>query len=185
MAKTKRTGPVTPEELDGKALRYLDRFDSSAKNLRRVLVTYVKRAAAERGADAVADTTTEIEALLARYQSSGLLDDARFAGTMAAGLRRRGASRRAIVQKLRTRGVDGDVASQALGEIDAEGNVDAELEAARAFVRRRRIGPHRPEAERAANRRKDLGALARAGFGMDVARVALGSTGTDEDDGAW
>jgi regulatory protein len=184
MAKNKRTGPVTAEELDGKALRYLDRFDSSAKNLRRVLATYVRRAAAERGAAAVTDSTAQIEALLTRYQASGLLDDARFAGALAAGLRRRGASSRAVVQKLRFRGVDTEIATQALKGLDAEAGVDAELQAARAFVRRRRIGPHRPEAERAQKRHKDLGALARAGFSMDVARRALGGTG-NEDDGAW
>ncbi|MBI3204774.1 MAG: regulatory protein RecX [Myxococcales bacterium] len=184
MAARKRTGPVTVDELDAAALRYLDRFDTSAKNLRRVLATYVKHAAAERGADAARDAPALIDALLARYQSSGVLDDSRFAGAMASGLRRRGASARAIEQKLRLRGVDGEVAARALEGVDADAGADAELEAARAFVRKRRLGPFRAEAERAARRQRDLGALARAGFSMDVARRALGSAGGG-DDGEW
>jgi regulatory protein len=177
----KREGPLTREELDAAALRYLDRFDSSAKNLRRVLLGYVTRAERERGPDAAPEGRGWVEELLVRYQSSGVLDDARFAGTMASGLRRKGSSRRAIVHKLRARGVGEEVATSALSNVDAEAPGDAELDAARAFVRRRRIGGFRPEAERAENRRRDLGALARAGFGMDVARRALGSA-DDEDE---
>ncbi|MCE7894851.1 MAG: rhomboid family intramembrane serine protease [Sorangiineae bacterium PRO1] len=99
-ARTKRTGPLTREELDAAALRYLDRFDSSAKNLRRVLLGYVKRVSAERGADAAAQGGEWVDELLARYQRSGLVDDARFAGAIASGLRRRGSSGRAIVQNM-------------------------------------------------------------------------------------
>jgi len=178
---SKRSGPLTRDELDAAALRYLDRFDSSAKNLERVLLGYVKRAADERGADA-AEGRALVDELLSRYESSGLLDDARFAGTLASGLRRRGASSRAIGHKLRARGVSEEVASQALAGVDADAGKEAELDAARAFVRRRRIGGFRPAAERGACYRRDLGALARAGFDMDVARRALGSAGSDDDD---
>lgn len=185
MKSKKREGPLSREELDAAALRYLDRFDTSARNLRRVLLGYVKRAVEERGPDAAPAGRQWVDELIARYQSSGLLDDARFAGSMASGLRRRGSSSRAIVQKLRARGVGDEVAAAALAGVDADAGRDAELGAARAFVRKRRIGPFRPESERAAHRRKDLGALARAGFGMDVARRALGSTGDDDDEGDW
>ena len=57
----------------------------------------------------------------------------------------------------------------------------AELEAARALARRRRLGPWRGPAERAARREKDLAALARAGFGLDLARQVIDA---DEDGAA-
>lgn len=177
-----RSGPVDANELDAAALRYLDRFDSSAANLRRVLSGYLKRAGLERGTDAIQAGTALIDGLIARYRESGVLNDARFAETLASGLRRRGSSRRAILERLRARGVTSEVATLAVGEADEAGGGDAELVAARAFARRRRLGPHRPEAERAANRRRDLAALARAGFGFDVARRALGSTGDDDEE---
>lgn len=48
-----------------------------------------------------------------------------------------------------------------------------ELAAACALVRRRRLGPYRPAGTRAAHRQKDLAALARAGFSLDMARKVL------------
>lgn len=178
----KPRGPLTKAELEAAALRYLDRFDSSARNLARQLSGLVRRRAAESGESPEANAW--IAELLARWQASGLVDDARYAGTMASGLRRRGSSKRAIVQKLRSRGVEDGVATAALAGVDAETGKESELEAARAFVRRRRLGPFRPESERKERYRKDLGALARAGFDLDVARRALGSTG-DDGEGDW
>jgi regulatory protein len=56
----------------------------------------------------------------------------------------------------------------------------SELEAARAYVRRRRLGPFRPEAERQPNRQRDLAALARTGFDHETAIRALGHGSDDE-----
>lgn len=169
-ARARAQGPLEPAELDTLALRYLDRFDCSVQKLR----SHLRQAVRRRGGDAVA-LERHIEALLARYQGSGLLDDARFAGGLAERLQARGGSRRMIVQKLRQRGVTSGVAEASVASSPA-----AELEAARAFVRRRRLGPYRPEAERDANRRRDLAALARTGFDHETAIRALGY-GNDDD----
>ena len=104
-----------------------------------------------------------------------MLDDTRFAKNLTERLQGRGSSRRMVVQKLRARGISRDVADEVV-----RSSRDSDLESARAYVRRRRLGPHRPEAERAANRRKDLAALARQGFDHDTASRALGY-GADED----
>jgi len=58
---------------------------------------------------------------------------------------------------------------------------DAELAAARALVKKKRLGASRPPAERAEHRRRDLATLARAGFDFDTARRALGE-GRDEEE---
>jgi regulatory protein len=113
--------------------------------------------------------------LLTRYQASGVLNDERFAGNLAERLQERGGSRRAIVEKLRRRGVTSGVAQAAV--VTSPGS---ELEAARAYVRRRRLGPFRPEAERQPNRRRDLAALARTGFDHETAIRALGHGSDDE-----
>jgi regulatory protein len=181
-AKKRPSGALERAELEGAALRYLDRFDTSEANLRRVLARYVQRVADERGAAAASVGPELIEELVARYVESGVLSDARFAETLAGGLRRKGSSRAAILQRLRARGVDPEVADRALGQTDGEQRANAEIEAARALVRRRRLGPFRPEPERSAKRKRDLGVLARAGFDLDVARRALGGTGDDEEE---
>lgn len=163
------TGPLTPEALEDAALRYLNRFDCSVEKLRSHLAALVRK----RGGDSA--LAAHAEALLERYRASGVLDDGRFAKNLAERLKGRGASRRMVEQKLRARGITRDVAVEA-----ARSSPGSDLEAARAFVRRRRLGSHRPEAERAANRHRDLAALARRGFDHDTALRALGF-GTDED----
>lgn len=162
--------PLEARDLEEAALRYLNRFDCSVDKLRRHLRTLIRR----RGADLTA-LTEALEALLARYRQSGLLDDARFAKNLGARLSERGGSRRLVLSKLRARGVGSGDAEAALPR-----SAENELAAARALVRRRRLGPHRPEAERQENRRRDLAALARAGFDHETAARALGY-GADED----
>lgn len=164
------------------ALAYLDRFDSSVDNLRRVLLRRLRKAmqVSEReGAEQPdADRTKQhIEALLRRYQESGLLDDRRFAENQLLSLRGRGTSERGARQKLRQRGVPEPLVDEMLAA-ERERSLDdddepTELVAARAYVRRRRLGPYRKADVREEKRRKDLAALARAGFSFDIARRAL------------
>ncbi|MDE0409722.1 MAG: RecX family transcriptional regulator, partial [Alphaproteobacteria bacterium] len=52
----------------------------------------------------------------------------------------------------------------------------------RALARRRRLGPWRDPAERAARRQKDLAAMARAGFRLDVARQVIDAEAPPEAD---
>ncbi len=131
----------------------------------------VRRSAEEHGTDP-AEGAALIEALIARFEKGGLLDDRSYAQAKAASLHRRGASRRAISGRLAQHGIDGDLIAAAIGDIeDATGNAD--LAAACALARRRRLGPYRPEAARADHRTKDLGAFARAGFSLDTARRVL------------
>ena len=171
--KQKKPPPLpTRETLDRAALRYLERFDSSAANLRRVLAGHVRRAARAHSELDVPAAERLVDELIERYLASGLLDDARYAESLARGLRGRGASRRGIQHKLRARGVDAEAIDEAIASAGRDSD-DAELDAARAFVRRRRLGPHRPEPERAERYQRDLAALARAGFSFEVARRAL------------
>jgi regulatory protein len=168
--KTRAKGPLEPKELEALALRYLDRFDCSVQKLRSHLKLTIRR----RGGDQEA-LEAALEVLLTRYQASGLLNDTRFAENLAGRLKERGGSRRAIVQKLRQRGITSGVADASVTRSPV-----AELEAARAYVRRRRLGPHRPEAEQQPNRQRDLAALARRGFDHETAMRALGR-GNDDD----
>jgi regulatory protein len=146
--------------LEAAAFHYLGRYASSVENLRRVLA----RKTEDRSA---------IEAVVAKCVRLGLVDDRSYAAGRSASLARAGASRRAIAERLRAKGVDAEAIRGAL-----EGKSD--LAAASALARRRRLGPYRPEAQRAAFREKDLAALARAGFPLDVAREVLACGSPDE-----
>ncbi len=169
----RRAGParVTARSLENAALHYLERFSSSSAHLRQVLMRRVQRSARAHGTDP-AEGAALIDALIARYQQAGLLDDARYAAQQASSLRRRGASGRGIRGRLAQKGVARDLVETAIAALEHEEGT-GDLAAACAFIRRRRLGPYRPEASRAAFRQKDLAALARAGFPLDLARRVL------------
>jgi regulatory protein len=170
-SKPKRPPNVTRVGLEGAALRYLERFDCSAARLRKVLTERVTKAARAGVAEAEAAPAL-IELILERYQSSGLIDDQRFAKNFTERQRDRGASRRTIEQKLRVRGISSETVQSLLPR---HGAAQSELEAAQAFARRRRLGPHRKPEVREAYRRKDLMAMARAGFDYDTAARVIGA----------
>jgi len=178
LARAKRPPNVTRVGLESAALRYLERFDCSVARLRKVLSERIAKAA-RAGVPEAAPAPAIVEELLVRYQSSGLIDDQRFAKNFAARQRDRGMSTRMIEQKLRARGISGELVQELLPR---GGSAGSELEAARAFARRRRLGPHRKPDVREAYRRKDLMAMARAGFNYDTAsRVVGNSSSSDEE----
>jgi len=156
--------PVTPAYLQRAALAYLERYASSAENLRRVLRRKVDTRCRLRGENPAAFQDM-IDEVVAKSLRTGLIDDARYAEARVATLRRRGGSARAIQAKLAAKGVDRSTIAEAL----EGGEEDDEEKAAHALARRRKLGPYRP-GERAPYRDKDLAALARAGFRFDVAR---------------
>jgi regulatory protein len=162
---------IGPDLLERWALGYLARYASSAENLRRVLMRRVRR----RSPEAALQAKPLIEALLARYRAAGLLDDAAYAAGRIQSLHRRGASLNAIRARLATAGVAAAVVADAVGDLRAAAP-DPDLAAACAFARRRRLGPFR---HGAADRQRELGAFARAGFSRRVAEAVLGCADID------
>lgn len=120
-----------------------------------------------------------VDELCARFTEVGLLDDAKFAATLASSRSRfsqRGRVR--IRQELRQKGVDDEVAAEAIAEISP----DDELEAARA-VAEKKMRSLRGLEYRVAQRRL-AGVLARRGFSPDlvmrVTKEALVDLGDDD-----
>lgn len=157
---------VTPAYLQRAAMAYLERYSSSAENLRRVLRRKVQKRCRLRGEDP-AEFHEAIDEVVAKSLRIGLVDDTRYAQARVATLRRRGGSARAIQAKLAAKGIDRDTIAEALETEEGD-----EETAALAFARRRRLGPFRP-GERTPYRDKDLAAMARAGFRFDVARRVI------------
>lgn len=166
----KKPRKVSAESLERAALHYLERFASSSANLRRVLMRRVARSAEAHGTDP-ADGAALVDALVARYQKSGLLDDATYASLRAESLHRQGASRRMTRAKLSAKGVDAETIDQAL-ETLTESVPEPDLAAACNYARRRRLGPWRTR-NRDAHRDRDLAALGRQGFGYEIARQVV------------
>jgi regulatory protein len=161
--------PIEPAMLEKWALGYLERFASSAENLRRVLRRRVRRRV-RNDDETVRLADGLIDALVIRYRESGLIDDAAYAAGRARTRLARGQSLRRIAAGLMAKGVgaeDRAAALQALRETAA----DPDLAAACAFARRRRLGPFR---RAPADRARELAAFARAGFARRAAEAVLG-----------
>jgi len=178
----KRVGPkpVTKERLGNIALHYLERYASSAANLRRVLLRRVDRSARLHGTDA-AEGAEWVDALVERYLRAGLINDKVYAEAVTQSLRRRGASTRMVKQKLAVKGVDAGTVDAAL---DATGGADdaSDLKAAFAYAKRRRLGPFGPAATRQDRRQRDMAALGRAGFGYATARKVVEAKEKEAED---
>lgn len=170
---------VSARSLENAAVFYLQRFSASTERLRRVLRRRVERSARIHP-DVDRDAAEAwIEAIVAKFQRLGLLDDARHAETRAGALFRRGESRRAIAARLRAEGVDRDTLGAALEGLTDEAP-DPDLAAAATLARRKRLGPYRASAQdRADNRKRDMAALARKGFGPSVALAVLDAADVD------
>jgi regulatory protein len=167
--------PPDAARLRDAATAHLARFAATEAGLRRVLQRRVDRwarAAEAEGQPDVAPRAAAAKAAAAevaqRMVAQGTVDDAAFAESRARRLLRTGRSRRAALAHLREKGVDAETAAAALPEGE-----EAELAAALAFCRRRRIGPFGASDATPEARLKALAALARAGFGRDVAGRAL------------
>jgi regulatory protein len=150
-----------------------------------------RAAEADAGGTAAADTVAPptptaanpaaVDAILARLEAQGLLDDAAFARQFA---RSRalcaGASRRFVLAALATRGIDRRVAESAVDEVFADEGADDVTLAARAAQKRLRVlRSLAPDVRR----RRLQGYLARRGFGGDAIRKALASLDDDDDSG--
>jgi len=156
---------IRPELLEEWALRYLGRYASSAENLRRVLMRRVRK----RSAENAAEVRPLIDALVARYRESGLLDDAAYAAARVQSLHRRGDSVQAIRARLAAKGVAASEIAAAVSELRSAA-ADPDLAAACALARRRGLGPYR---RAAADHARELAAFARAGFSRRIAEAVL------------
>lgn len=173
--------PVTQESLDKAALAYLERYASSGANLRGVLMRSVERAARAGIGDRAAGALL-VDSVVERYRARGLLDDRLYAEGRVRTLHRQGRSRARIAAALAAKGVAREEIDRTLAAFAAE-TPEADLAAALAFARRRRLGPYRAVDRRASLRQKDLAALSRAGFSFEVARRIVDADGPEAIEG--
>ena len=168
---------VTASYLQAAATSYVERYPCSADKLRRILQRRVAKARM-LGAPVMNDVEQAIDAIVAKFVASGVVDDKGFAQTKARALHRRGTSARFTRQRLKLAGIDDDTLERALSGLDEELGSDPaqrEWRAAVALARRRRLGPFRTSEQRADHRLRDLAAMARAGFAYDLAKKVIDS----------
>lgn len=166
----KKPRKISPRYLENAALHYLKRYAATVSQLRRVLVRKVDRSLRVHNGDR-AEALRWVDALIDKLLRNGLINDSVYARQKAQALRASGRSRRMIAQKLRQKGVPQDLVDQHLAEAAEE---ISEVDAARVWARKRKLGPFRASAQaRQEHRKKDLAALARAGFSFATAKQVI------------
>lgn len=166
---------ITPAYLEKAALFYLERYNSSAQNLRRVLDRKIRRSIEVHGAPTKEEAAGWVAELIAKLQRNRLLDDRTYAETKVRRLYAEGKALGRIRQTLAVKGVGKEDVEAALERLAAEADAPvSDLPAAAAFARKRKLGPYRADPElRREMRSKDLGALARRGFSQAIAMKIL------------
>ena len=173
MARPPRKPLPEPTEasLHEGALAYLSRYAATRAGLLRVLDRRIARWLATDDGDAEKGRAAREAArrVAGKLAESGAVNDEAFAQARTRVLRRAGKSARAIGAHLAAKGV-----SRERGEAPApQPKPEDELGAAAIHVRRRRLGAFRSLEDTPEQRRRELAALARAGFPHPVASAAL------------
>lgn len=173
--KQKIPKKITPTYLENSALFYLQRFATSVANFRTVMKRKIDKSCAFHEVSPV-EYYPLIENLIERYTKVGLLNDEVFTQSKVNSFRRRGDSKKMITQKLLSKGLGFDAIEAGLekhaSELDEDYDGHAEMIAAKAYIKRRRLGAYRSQ-ENEETQQKDLASLARAGYSYDTAKKAL------------
>ena len=144
--------PGTDEEVARKIL--LDQLTGQARSRSELATKLARKGVPEEVS----------ERLLTRFEEVGLVDDAAFARAWVQSRQSgKGLARRALAQELRRKGIDDEVAREALDEV----HPDDEVASARVLVRRKLRSVQR--VDRTTAMRRLTGMLARKGYGAGVA----------------
>jgi len=172
---------ITEKYLYNSGLAYLQRFPTSTPHFRRIMGRKIDRSCTYHKDQDREACIRLLDSTVATFVRQGLLNDAAYLQGMTNSLRRRGLSTQAILSRLQQKGMAQDAVLSALRSFDEDrGGGDPDLAAAVMLMRRKRLGAFRKSAE--FDRNKELAALARAGFGFDVAQKALNMNGGDAEE---
>lgn len=182
--KQKVPKKITESYLHNAGLYYLQRFSASSEHFHSVMMRKVKKSCAHHQDQDFEACTRLVDQLVQKFLETGLLNDEAYVSGMIASGRRKGLSRKAILNKLRQKSVSPDTALPVLEAHDEERTAqaeeinDADFGAALTFVRRRKIGPYRKpkhgqNAEDFEIFQKELAKCARAGFSFEISRKVL------------
>ena len=172
--KTKKRPPKIPTKarLRNIALYYLERFETSKDNLYLVLKRRIDKYAFFDKEYDPSQAYIWADEIVEECSKKNFVNDERFAEYKINSYLRAGKPRRYIEQKLKQKGIDDKVITDFFEETEYN-----ELEIAKNFARKKKIGPFRESKEKQLeNYQKDLSTLVRAGFNFDIAKDVLDSS---------
>ena len=125
-----------------------------------------------KGSKSKKEVTSIIDKIILNLESNKFLNDEMYSDSKARMFLKRGYSINKINQSLRNKGIENKFIKQSIDKIK-EDNIEPDFNSALKLCKRRRIGPLRPEDNRELFYKKDMGILARNGFGFDLSKRVL------------
>ena len=147
------------------AYSYLSKYNTSKKNLDRILQNKVRRMNLNKK-----DKYTlysSIASILTDLENNKLIDDNNFAQSKIDSLSLQGKSRIFIKNYLLQKGIEKNIVEKTFKNFELK-NPNWELESAKIFARKKRLG-----VKKSKNFEKDLAKMARAGFNYKIIKEIL------------
>jgi regulatory protein len=163
---------ITPTYLHNAGLYYLQRFAASREHFRQVMIRKARKSCMHHKEQDFEDCLEMINELVDKFAQTGLLDDDSYTRAVVSSMRRAGKSRKAIMAKLRTKGLDQALVVEKLEQHAQDYDLEEpELQAALIFARKKRLGPYKTDDKK--TEEQAMGALARNGFSYDTVQRVL------------
>jgi len=161
---------INKEDLKELALKYLDKYQPSKRDLR----IYLFKKSRETPLDNKDRTKTleEIDDVILSIEKLGLIDDKIYSEIKSKNYLKRGYSINKIRSVLMKKGVNENLLHRTIEGI-LKDNEDPDFYSAIKLCKRRGIGPYRPESNRKIFYIKDTGVLARSGFSYEISKRVL------------
>jgi regulatory protein len=158
---------MSEKRLYNSALYYLSKYDASGGKVRMMLQRKLLRAPS-KGVEVPENANEWIENVVQKLKDQGYIQDERYAQNQIRILSGQGKSSRYIAGKLQQAGVEGQIIEELIGTNESD-----DLMRAQRLVEKKKMGYLRIAEKQAEYYKKDLAALARAGFSYGIARQAL------------
>ena len=149
------------------AFSYLSKYNTSKKNLDRILHSKVRRMNLEKKDKFILHSS--IASIIADLEINKLIDDNNFAQSKINSLSSQGKSKIFVESYLIQKGIEKNLIKKTLENFELK-NPNWETESAKIFARKKRLG-----IKYSSNFEKDLAKMARAGFNYNLSKKILES----------
>lgn len=150
------------------AINYLSKYDSTKKNLERILINKIMRIK-NIETNQKNHLFTIIHQLIENLESKKIINDEIYANKKIISLFHKGKSEIFIKNTLMKKGVDKKILNTALKEFEKK-YPSWKIESAKKFASKKKLGKY----GNTKNKEKDLSKMSRAGFDYKIAIKALG-----------
>ena len=147
------------------AYSYLSKYNTSKKNLDRILQNKVRRMNLNKKDKYI--LYSSIASILTDLENNKLIDDKNFAQSKIHSLSLQGKPKISIISYLMQKGIEKNIVEKTFKNFELK-NPDWESESAKIFARKKRLG-----VKHSNNPEKDLAKMSRAGFNYKIIKEIL------------